>query len=149
MIDACIEGAKLAGTHSQSSESPILLIFFRKLCGFLNAPVTLVFVFDGPHRPSTKRGKKVINRPLWITDYAKALIEAFGFYWHIVRMIHCYFPEHCFSCVARVQAPGEAEAELATLNSLHWIDAIITTDSDTIIFGANCILRGCEHSPLS
>ncbi|KAJ7301026.1 hypothetical protein DFH08DRAFT_996446 [Mycena albidolilacea] len=38
-------------------------------------------------------------------------------------------------------APGEAEAELAQLNRLGFIDAVISEDSDTIVFGALCIIQ--------
>ena len=37
--------------------------------------------------------------------------------------------------------PGEAEAELAMLNRFGAIDAVLTSDSDCIVFGAHCILR--------
>lgn len=40
-----------------------------------------------------------------------------------------------------IKAPGEAEAELAQLNKLGFIDAVITEDSDTIVFGASCVMR--------
>lgn len=40
------------------------------------------------------------------------------------------------------QAPGEAEAELAYLNRIGRIDAIMTEDSDVFAFGATCVLRG-------
>lgn len=40
-----------------------------------------------------------------------------------------------------IQAPGEAEAELAQLNKLGFIDVVITEDSDTLAFGATCVLR--------
>lgn len=39
------------------------------------------------------------------------------------------------------QAPGEAEAELAQLNAHNIIDAVLTEDSDTFIFGATNIIR--------
>jgi 5'-3' exonuclease len=39
------------------------------------------------------------------------------------------------------QAPGEAEAELAQLNKLGFIDVVITEDSDALAFGATCVLR--------
>ncbi|KDR71016.1 hypothetical protein GALMADRAFT_214050 [Galerina marginata CBS 339.88] len=39
------------------------------------------------------------------------------------------------------QAPGEAEAELAKLNELGIIDAILTMDSDAFAFGARCVIR--------
>ena len=39
------------------------------------------------------------------------------------------------------QAPGEAEAELASMNSLGIIDAVITDDSDIFLFGAVTVIR--------
>ena len=38
------------------------------------------------------------------------------------------------------QAPGEAEAELATLNQRGIIDAVLTTDIDSVVFGATCVI---------
>lgn len=40
-----------------------------------------------------------------------------------------------------IQAPGEAEAELAVLNCLGYIDAVLTDDSDIFVFGARVIIR--------
>ena len=37
--------------------------------------------------------------------------------------------------------PGGAEAELAALNYHGIIDAVLTSDSDTLIFGAQVLLR--------
>lgn len=53
------------------------------------------------------------------------IIEAFGFEWRI--------------------APGEAEAELAYLNRMGAIDAIITDDVDTFVFGASTVIRKCVY----
>lgn len=39
------------------------------------------------------------------------------------------------------QAPSEAEAELAAMNVHGVIDAVMTEDSDILIFGAPCIIR--------
>lgn len=39
------------------------------------------------------------------------------------------------------KAPGEAEAELAYLNRIGVIDAIITDDVDTFLFGATMLIR--------
>lgn len=58
---------------------------FFKMCHLLKAPVTLIFVFDGPGRPAIKRGRRVIQRPLWMIERVKTLVEAFGFYSHDVR----------------------------------------------------------------
>lgn len=40
-----------------------------------------------------------------------------------------------------MQAPGEAEAELAQLNSRNMVDAILTEDGDAFIFGATDVIR--------
>jgi Holliday junction resolvase YEN1 len=39
-----------------------------------------------------------------------------------------------------LQAPGEAEAELAQLSATGAIDAIITDDSDAFVFGATQVI---------
>ncbi|KAI0692354.1 PIN domain-like protein [Cerioporus squamosus] len=84
-------------------------------------PIHAVFVADGPQRPAYKRGKQVKLPPLWLTDGFRRLVEAFGFAW--------------------LEAAGEAEAELAKMSSLGLIDAVMTDDSDTLIFGAAVIIR--------
>jgi holliday junction resolvase YEN1 len=40
-----------------------------------------------------------------------------------------------------VQAPGEAEAELAHLNCIGAVDAVLTGDSDAFVFGAMTVIR--------
>ncbi|RDB28015.1 Flap endonuclease GEN 1 [Hypsizygus marmoreus] len=120
-IDNCQAAFQGATIHTHSGENPELRTFFFKLCRYLKMPVVLVFVLDGPGRPSVKRGRGVQPVPLWITSYLEELVDAFGFFVH--------------------QAPGEAEAELARLNSLGIIDAIFTDDSDTLVFGGECIIR--------
>ncbi|KAJ7181888.1 PIN domain-like protein, partial [Mycena filopes] len=93
---------------------------FYQLCNFSSAPVTLVFVFDGPGRPSMKRGTTVVHHPLWLIDHLKTMIKAFGYHFY--------------------DAPGEAEAELAHLNASGRIDAVITEDSDAFLFGAHFVI---------
>jgi Holliday junction resolvase YEN1 len=41
------------------------------------------------------------------------------------------------------KAPGEAEAELAHLNSIGIIDAILSDDVDNFLFGAKIVVRKC------
>ncbi|PIL27062.1 hypothetical protein GSI_10201 [Ganoderma sinense ZZ0214-1] len=60
----------------------------------------------------------------WLTEGMRDLAEAFGFGW--------------------IQAAGEAEAELAEMNRLGHIDAVMTDDSDVLLFGANVVIRNCE-----
>lgn len=42
-----------------------------------------------------------------------------------------------------MKAPGEAEAELAHLNSIGVIDAILSDDVDNFLFGAKMVIRKC------
>ncbi|KAK7014627.1 hypothetical protein R3P38DRAFT_3205541 [Favolaschia claudopus] len=99
----------------------VLEKFFYYLCNLLLVCVVPIFVTDGPGRPSEKRGVKVIHRPKWLIEHAKTMITAFGFYSY--------------------DAPGEAEAQLAWLNQQGYIDAVLTEDSDALIFGAQCVIR--------
>ncbi|KAF8185813.1 PIN domain-like protein, partial [Mycena galopus ATCC 62051] len=71
--------------------------------------------------PSVKRNKRVFRQSHALTQNLKELIQSFRFYFH--------------------DAPGEAEAELAQLNKLGVIDAVLTEDSDAVVFGATCIIR--------
>ena len=41
------------------------------------------------------------------------------------------------------KAPGEAKAELAHLNSICVIDAILSDDVDNFLFGAKMVVRKC------
>ncbi|KAJ7745549.1 PIN domain-like protein, partial [Mycena maculata] len=102
--------------------SPTLETLFYQYTNLQEAPITLVAVFDGPGRPAVKRGiRRIRDNPLWVTTRVKELLTALG--------LHFY------------TAPGEAEAELAQLNKLGFIDAIITEDSDAIVFGAKLLIR--------
>jgi 5'-3' exonuclease len=40
-----------------------------------------------------------------------------------------------------LQAPGEAEAELAYLNQILAVDLVLTSDSDIFLFGATHVMR--------
>lgn len=138
LLDRCEAGFRVSGLHTQRGNSPQLQYLFTKLCRLLGTAVTLVFVFDGPGRPTFKRGHTVINRNLWHIQHAKTIIEALGCHWHdVCYILYMYFRSfHKFK-----QAPGEAEAELAVLNRLGHVDAVMTDDSDALVFGALCIIR--------
>ncbi|KAJ7643642.1 PIN domain-like protein, partial [Roridomyces roridus] len=106
----------------------ILERIFYQLCNFLLAPIVFVFVFDGPGRPSVKRNTRVVFREgdAELIRILKTMILDFGFF---------YYDASTFD------APGEAEAELAQLNANDELDAIITEDSDGLVFGARCVVR--------
>ncbi|THU95693.1 PIN domain-like protein, partial [Dendrothele bispora CBS 962.96] len=103
-----------------------LAAVFSKLRFFLSMPIVFVFVFDGPQRPLEKRKKTVRTTPHWMTKPFTQLVETLGHHVHQVGYII---------------APGEAEAELAMLNTVGAIHAVLTDDSDAFVFGAKTIIR--------
>lgn len=110
--------------HAQQSSggaNPYLRLLFYRLAKLLTLPVLPLFVFDGPSRPTWKRGKQVKGRQHAIEQPFTQLIEAFGYQWH--------------------RAPGEAEAELAYLSQKGLVDAVLTDDSDALLFGSQVLIR--------
>ncbi|KAJ7765936.1 PIN domain-like protein [Mycena maculata] len=114
-----------AGGVLNITASLMLEKLFYQLSNFLLAPITFVFIFDGPGRPSVKRGTQVIHRQAEFMQYLKAMIVNFGFHYY---------------------EASPSEAELAELNSHGEIDAIITEDSDAFIFGAECLIKSSRSS---
>ncbi|OSD07465.1 PIN domain-like protein [Trametes coccinea BRFM310] len=107
--------------HAQAGENPELRTFFYRLAMLAERPVHVVFVSDGPERPAIKRKTRVKTTPHWLLEGMQLLAEAFGYDW--------------------LQAAGEAEAELARMNQAGIIDAVLTEDSDALLFGALVVIR--------
>jgi Holliday junction resolvase YEN1 len=89
-------------------------------------PFLPIFVFDGPKRPKIKRGKSVGGKQHWMIHNFRVVLDAFG-----------------FECRT---APGEAEAELAYLNSIGIIDAVLSDDVDCFLFGAQTVMRNSSST---
>ena len=70
--------------HAQAGENPKLHTIFYKLANLLQIPVTPLFVFDGPERPSVKHNVNVIKKSNWLTQPMQDLLDVFGFAYHIV-----------------------------------------------------------------
>ncbi|KAJ6533266.1 hypothetical protein B0H10DRAFT_2204768 [Mycena sp. CBHHK59/15] len=104
-----------------STQSPELVALFSRCSRLFRLPFVPLFVFDGPNRPSMKRGKVVRGNDHWLTADFKRMLDGFGFKWAV--------------------APGEAEAELAAMSNANVVDAILTDDSDSFVFGASIVLR--------
>ncbi|KDQ17005.1 hypothetical protein BOTBODRAFT_172612 [Botryobasidium botryosum FD-172 SS1] len=113
-------------TYGKEGENPELRTMFFRLSRLLAVPFLPLFVFDGPKRPAIKRGKRITGKQHWLTDGMKNIINAYGFEWR--------------------QAPGEAEAELAYLNRIGIIDAILSDDVDTFLFGARVVIRNPSNT---
>ncbi|KAI6030976.1 PIN domain-like protein [Pisolithus marmoratus] len=107
--------------YGREGENPELRTLFFRCCRLLRLPLLPLFVFDGPKRPAVKRGKRIGDGAHWLTTGMKNIIQSFGFEWRM--------------------APGEAEAELAYLNSIGVIDAVLSDDVDTFLFGATMVIR--------
>ncbi|KAM5541489.1 hypothetical protein V8D89_004679 [Ganoderma adspersum] len=117
--------------HAQSGENPELHTFFYHLSFLSQYPIHAVFVVDGPLRPKVKRSTQVKTMPHWMTTGMQDFALAFGFAW--------------------IKAAAEAEAELANMNDLGVIDAILTDDGDALHFGAAAVIRNpsfkCNAGP--
>ncbi|EMD30944.1 hypothetical protein CERSUDRAFT_19084, partial [Gelatoporia subvermispora B] len=118
-IDASIWFVHAA--YGRAGENPELRTLFFRCLRLMSMPFLPVFVFDGPGRPTFKRGKQISNKNNWLEQGMREIIRAFGFAWR--------------------KAPGEAEAELAYLNRTGIIDAVLSDDVDALLFGATMVVR--------
>ncbi|RPD73836.1 PIN domain-like protein, partial [Lentinus tigrinus ALCF2SS1-7] len=125
-IDASIwlhHASYSAGPKGQDrGAKPELRTLLFRLATLSKLPVSVLFVFDGRQRPKVKRGSKMGKSGTHgLARGFRDIIDLFG--------------------MDAREALGEAEAELAFLNRSGAIDAIITDDVDSLVFGARMILK--------
>ncbi|XXG97926.1 Serine--tRNA ligase, mitochondrial [Hypoxylon texense] len=106
---------------ARGGSNPAIRTLFYRLLRLLSLSIQPVFVFDGPNKPAFKRNKRSGRGDGVATAMAKRLIKLFGFQVH--------------------DAPGEAEAECALLQQHGIVDAVLSEDVDTIMFGCTRTLR--------
>lgn len=107
---------------ARGGSNPALRTLYYRLLRLLSLSIQPIFVFDGPNKPNFKRNKKVGSNGASLPVYlAKQMIKLFG------------FPCH--------SAPGEAEAECAFLQREGIVDAVLSEDVDTLMFGCRVTLR--------
>ncbi|KDQ57718.1 hypothetical protein JAAARDRAFT_273139 [Jaapia argillacea MUCL 33604] len=107
---------------SKGGENPELRLLFFRVRALAELPLLPLFVFDGRERPKVKRGSKMGKSGSHnLTAGMKKLLDIFGMEWRM--------------------ALGEAEAELAHLNQIGVIDAVMTDDVDALVFGARTIIK--------
>ncbi|EPE03742.1 flap structure-specific endonuclease [Ophiostoma piceae UAMH 11346] len=107
---------------ARGGSNPAVRTLFYRLVRLLGMPVQPIFVFDGPNKPLFKRNKRSAGPGDTVAAaMAKRMIRMFGFYIH--------------------DAPGEAEAECALLQQRGVVDAVLSEDVDTLMFGCTRTLR--------
>ncbi|KAI1127990.1 hypothetical protein F5Y10DRAFT_183304 [Nemania abortiva] len=106
---------------ARGGSNPAIRTLFYRLLRLLSLSIQPIFVFDGPNKPTFKRNKRSGRGDGVATAMAKRLIRLFGFIVH--------------------DAPGEAEAECALLQQNGIVDAVLSEDVDTIMFGCTRTLR--------
>lgn len=107
----------------KGGSNPALRTLYYRLLRLLVLGIQPLFVFDGPNKPPFKRnmktgGSQSASLPNYLT---KQLLKLFGFPFHT--------------------APGEAEAECALLQKTGIVDAVLSEDVDTMMFGCSLTLR--------
>jgi holliday junction resolvase YEN1 len=108
--------------QSIGGTNPALRTFYYRLLRLISHSIHPLFVFDGPNKPPFKRSKRTGPNIASIPEFlAKQLLKQFGLVFHI--------------------APGEAEAECALLQQQGIVDAVLSEDVDTLMFGSGITLR--------
>ena len=106
----------------EGGKNPALRTLYYRLLKLLALSIQPLFVFDGPQKPPFKRGNKTTSNGACLPNFlSKELLKCFGFPYHT--------------------APGEAEAECALLQKEGVVDAVLSEDVDTLMFGCTLSLR--------
>ncbi|KAI9673822.1 MAG: hypothetical protein M1829_003940 [Trizodia sp. TS-e1964] len=107
---------------SKGGTNPALRTLYYRLLRLLSLTIQPIFVFDGPQKPPFKRDKRSRSGNVSLPNMlAKQMIKLFGFPFHT--------------------APGEAEAECAMFQQNGLVDAVLSEDVDTLMFGCQLNLR--------
>lgn len=102
--------------------NPALRTLYYRLLRLLSMAIQPLFVFDGPDKPPFKRNKRIHSTAPYLPNIlTKQLLNHFGFPYH--------------------DAPGEAEAECALLQREGVVDAVLSEDVDTLMFGCGVTFR--------
>ena len=106
----------------KGGSNPALRTLYYRLLRLLSLSIRPLFVFDGPKKPPFKRNAKTGTQAAALPNFlTKQLLQLFGFPYHT--------------------APGEAEAECALLQKEGIVDAVLSEDVDTMMFGCTVHLR--------
>ncbi|KAL8664314.1 MAG: hypothetical protein Q9202_003129 [Teloschistes flavicans] len=102
--------------------NPALRTLYYRLLRLISLSIQPFFIFDGPNKPPFKRNVKTRAHASSLPNFVtKQLLQLFGIPFHT--------------------APGEAEAECALLQKEGLVDAVLSEDVDTMMFGCTMQLR--------
>ncbi|KAI9873182.1 MAG: hypothetical protein M1830_000745, partial [Pleopsidium flavum] len=106
----------------KGGSNPALRTLYYRLLRLLALNIQPLFVFDGPHKPPFKRNVRTQPHTACLPNLlAKQLLKLFGYPYHT--------------------APGEAEAECAFFQQEGIVDAVLSEDVDTLMFGCGLSVR--------
>lgn len=106
----------------KGGSNPALRTLYYRLLRLLALNVQPFFVFDGPNKPPFKRNVRTQPHTASLPNFlAKQLLKLFGFPYHT--------------------APGEAEAECALFQRDGLVDAVMSEDVDTLMFGCTLSMK--------
>lgn len=113
----------------KGGSNPELRTLYYRLLRLFSLGIQPLFVFDGPNKPPFKRNAKTTQHGASLANLlSKQLLNLFG------------FPSHT--------APGEAEAECALLQKNGVVDAVLSEDVDTLLFGSRMTFRNWSTEDL-
>ena len=125
--------------------------FTKKLQLLLKNEITPIFIFDGDKLPMkiNEEDKREIKRKEYEKE-AETMLKMNNIYGAIYKKIESFdvTPEFAYEFMKILKnynieyyvAPYEADAQLAYLSNINYIDFIITEDSDLLAYGCKCVL---------
>ena len=125
--------------------------FTKKLQLLLRHEITPIFIFDGDKLPmkTSEEDKREIKRKEYEKE-AENMLRMNNVYGAIYKKIEAFdvTPEFAYEFMKILKiynveyyvAPYEADAQLAYLSHINYIDFIITEDSDLLAYGCKCVL---------
>ena len=106
----------------KGGSNPALRTLYYRLIRLLSCSIQPLFVFDGPNKPPWKRNVRTNPHMASLPNFlAKQMVMLFGFPYY--------------------SAPGEAEAECVLLQKEGIVDAVLSEDVDTLMFGCGLSMR--------
>ena len=125
--------------------------FIKKLQLLLKNQITPIIIFDGDKLPMKflEEDKREIKRKEFEKE-SDDLLKLNNIYGAISKKIEAFdvTPEFAYEFIKILKiykieyyvAPYEADAQLAYLSYINYVDLIITEDSDLIAYGCKCVL---------